>query len=76
MGVERDSEISVHEEEHVENIEARIDIQKLVTFLHVQQFNPNKVICGIVDGQAVHIFLQCNDLMFQYFIPAMNVSIV
>ena len=59
-----------------ELVEARIDIQKLVTFLNVQQFNANKVVCGIVNGQSVHMFLQGGDMFFQYFIPAMNVSIL
>lgn len=63
-------------EDPEEKTEARIDISKLVTFLNVQQFNVNKVYCGIVHGQAVHIFLQCSDVNFQYFIPAMNVSIL
>jgi len=64
------------EDEDDEATEARIDIQKLVTFLNVQQFNANRVYCGIVHGQAVHMFLQCTDMSFQYFIPAMNVSIL
>lgn len=78
MEIERDDgddqDDSDDEEAH-ENIEARIDIQKLVTFLNAQQFNATKVVCGIVHGQAVHMFLQCNDLFFQYFIPAMNVFV-
>ncbi|XP_066935497.1 checkpoint protein HUS1-like isoform X2 [Clytia hemisphaerica] len=67
---------SVDIDEDDELVEARIDVQKLVTFLNVQQFNANKVMCGIVNGQSVHMFLQCGDMFFQYFIPAMNVSIL
>merc|ERR1712126_139389 len=47
------------------NIDVRIDIQKLVMFLHVQMLNPNRIWCGIVHGQAVHMFMQCNDVLFQ-----------
>lgn len=57
--------------------EARIDIQKFVTFLNVQQFTNARVFCGIVHGQAVHMFLkEGGGMLFQYFIPAMNVSIL
>ena len=69
-------DVDDEEEEAYENIEARIDIQKLVNFLNVQQFDATKVLCSIVEGQAVHMFLTCNNLSFQYFIPAMNVSIL
>lgn len=73
---ERQPTTAEEEEDEEDLTEARIDIQKLVTFLNVQQFNANKVYCGIVHGQAVHMFLQCTDMSFQYFIPAMNVSIL
>lgn len=56
-------------------IEVRIDIQKLVMFLNVQLLNPTRIWCGIVHGQAVHMFMQCNEILFQYFMPGMNVSI-
>ena len=63
--------------EDEEVVEARIDIQKLVTFLNLQQFTNAKVLCGIVHGQAVHMFLkEGGGMFFQYFIPAMNVSIL
>lgn len=75
MDVEGDIVRNESEDEEDDEIEARIDIQKLVTFLHVQQFNPTKAICALVHGQAVHMFLQCSDVMFQYFLPAMNVTI-
>jgi len=66
-----------YNEEDEEVIEARIDIQKLVTFLNVQQFTNARVICGIVHGQAVHMFLkEGGGMLFRYFIPAMNVSIL
>ena len=80
MDIERDDntdqQVIYDEEEASEDIEARIDIQKLVTFLNAQQLNTTRIICGIVTGQAVHMYLQCNDLFFMYFIPAMNVSIL
>ncbi|XP_057293140.1 checkpoint protein HUS1-like isoform X3 [Hydractinia symbiolongicarpus] len=75
MDVDGDTLRNASEDEEDDEIEARIDIQKLVTFLHVQQFNPTKAICALVHGQAVHMFLQCSDVMFQYFLPAMNVTI-
>jgi len=75
MEIEDSESDEISNEENGENIEAKIEIQKLVTFLHVQQFNPTKVICGIVHGQAVHMFLMCHDVMFQYFIPAVNTTI-
>jgi len=57
-----------------DRFEARVDINKLVTFLHVQLFNPTNSVCGIVNGQAVQLFVQCNDVQFQYYIPAINLT--
>jgi len=56
-----------------ERVEARVDIQRLVTFLHTQQFNPSRVLCGIVHNTAIHMFMQSDDVFLQYFIPAVNI---
>jgi len=58
-----------------ENVSVRIDVQKLVTFLNVQQLSPIRIWCGLVHGQAVHMFTQCNSSLFQYFMPGTNVTI-
>ncbi|XP_065666566.1 checkpoint protein HUS1 isoform X4 [Hydra vulgaris] len=64
-----------HDIDNTESVGARVDIQKLLSFLHAQLLNATKTICAIVDQRAVHMFVDCNDLLFQYFIPSTNISI-
>ena len=75
MNLEGEEDSSSQNDQN-ETIEARVDIQKLVLFLHVQQFNFTKAVCGIVHNHAVHMFLQCHYVTFQYFLPAVNMSMV
>ena len=75
MIIESDEAKSQTEVEEAESVEARVDIQKLVSFLHAQQFNATKTLCAIVNQRAVHMFLECNDLLFQYFIPSTNIAL-
>uniref|UniRef100_T2MIV2 Checkpoint protein n=1 Tax=Hydra vulgaris TaxID=6087 RepID=T2MIV2_HYDVU len=64
-----------HDIDDTESVGARVDIQKLLSFLHAQLLNATKTICAIVDQKAVHMFVDCNDLLFQYFIPSTNIPI-
>ncbi|XP_076041010.1 hus1-like checkpoint clamp component isoform X2 [Oratosquilla oratoria] len=50
---------------------ATVDIKKFALFLQGDQINPTKVICNIVTGRMVHLFLLHEDVSLQYFLPAM-----
>ena len=54
-----------------ERFEARIDIQKLYSFLHAQQASPNRIICNISEGHSIHVILHTDETILNYFLPAM-----
>ena len=49
--------------------EACVDIRKFSQFFQ-GQFNPTKVICNIIDGKGLQLFLLHEDVSMQYYIPA------
>jgi HUS1 checkpoint protein len=51
--------------------EARVEIKKF-SLLLTGHFNPTKVICNIVDGQGLQLFLLHQDISLQYYIPAVS----
>ncbi len=54
-----------------DRFEARIDNQKLYSFLHSQQLNAKKIVCNIVDGQSVYLMLHADETVIHYCLPAM-----
>ncbi|KAK4320744.1 hypothetical protein Pmani_008401 [Petrolisthes manimaculis] len=49
---------------------ATVDIKRLALFLTGEQIGPSKVICNIVEGRLIHMFLLHEDVTLQYFLPA------
>lgn len=52
---------------------ARVDVNRLLSFLQAAQLGATQVVCGIVDGMAAHMFVTSDDYKLQYFLPAINV---
>ena len=56
---------------HDERFEARIDIQKLYSFLNAQQSIPTKIGCNISDSHSLHLAFHTDETVINFYIPAM-----
>ena len=54
-----------------ERFEARIDIQKLNSFLNAQQSIPNKIVYNISDSHSLHVGFHTEETVINYYLPAM-----
>ena len=75
MDVDYIQEASVDERPEVvlrdERFEARIDIQKLYSFLNAQQSIPNKIVCNINEGKSLHVVFHTDETAINYYLPTM-----
>lgn len=54
-----------------ERFEARIDIQKLNSFLNAQQSIPSKILYNISDSHSLHVAFHTDETVINYYLPAM-----
>ena len=75
MDVDFVEELSADERPEVvrrdDRFEAKIDIQKLYSFLNAQQSVPTKVACSISDSHSLHIAYHTDGTVLNYYLPAM-----
>jgi len=75
MEVDFVEELSADERPEVirrdERFEAKIDIQKLYSFLNAQQSIPTKVACNISDSHSLHLAYHTDETVVNYYLPAM-----
>ncbi|XP_046409163.1 checkpoint protein HUS1 [Ischnura elegans] len=51
-------------------VTAKVDIKKLSLFLFCEQINPSKVVCYISEDKLVYIYLEHEDVIYNFFIAA------
>lgn len=49
---------------------ARVECKKMIGFLSIEQVNPSKVVCNIVEKKMIHMHVVHEDVALHYFIPA------
>ncbi|XP_064396750.1 checkpoint protein HUS1-like [Halichondria panicea] len=67
----QDTSMSESRDNDLTMCEARVDIRKFSQFVQ-GQFVPTKVICNVIDGRGLQIFLLHEDVSLQYYIPAVS----